>query len=286
VTALQTALSLDGGEPEPYLALALYYRRVGSAHGAVHQLRRYTRLRPEDPRGWTLLGEAFFDLGEPGNAREAAARGLARHPDDPGLLAVAGEAARRSGDLAAAESAFSRLLRRNPASVPALLGLGRVHLARSFEPAERTESVRCLQLAAAGAPEDPDVLYELGQALVASGKAAEAIDVWRRAAALSPEDPAVYHALAQALHREGTSEEAAAYEERFLIQTRYRNEVQAFYRRCRMQADQAEAQFQLARIDLRYRHPERARAALRSGLALRPDDPWARRALAQVEAGR
>jgi predicted Zn-dependent protease len=236
--AWERALELDPGIAEAHFALGNYYRERLSGQGAIHQFHEYTRMRPDDPRGWLLLAQSFLDLNEPGNGLAAARRGLLERRDDPALLAAAGEGARQSGDLPAAGEFFRRALARQPENQAALIGLARVYLSQPGPPGQADEAIALLQRATRAAPADGQAGYELGQALARAGRLPAAVAEWERvlsaagspppaapnpaapapASARSPQTPGpdfwstrCHHALALALARLGRPREAEAH---------------------------------------------------------------------------
>lgn len=279
--ALERALQLDSTTADAHLALGDYYTRQGSSHGAIDHLRQYTRLRPGDPRGWQSLTRSFLEIGEPGNALEAAQRVLKERPRDAEAFAAAGEACRRLARFDEAETFFQRALASDPHHPGAHTGLGRVCLARSREPAQLAAAVEHLREAVRTAPADVDARYELGQALAQQGHLEEAVREWRAVLAQTPGETRCRYALAQGLARLGRSSEAEAHQAALARERRYQEQVGELVRRIRNAPDPASVQFQLARIHLREGHLDRAAEALRAGLAVEPQNGWARQMLAR-----
>jgi tetratricopeptide (TPR) repeat protein len=282
LAAYDRAVERDPRTAGAYLGRARLHFQRQSSHGAVGELRHYTRLRPRDPEGWLLLTHAFLDLAAPGNAREAAQRAVALRPD-AGAYYLLGESQRRAGALADAERSFALALDADPGLAPAWTGLGRVMLALDAE--QLPASIEAFRSAVEHDPSDRDARYELGHALSLRGdrEALEsAIAEWRQVLAHHPEDTGAVHALAQALDRLDRPAEAAREREAFQKLRRYRDEAEALLRAVRQAPDPAAVQFDLARLHLRHGRADRALEPLREGLALRPDDPWGRVTLARL----
>lgn len=282
--ALERALELDPRAADAHYILGELYTREGSSHGAIDHYSRYTRLRPHDPRGWNALAQSFLDIKEPGNALDTARHLLKERADDPTALAIAGEACRRLGQPDEAEACFRRALARSPDAAAAHTGLGRVDLERSHEPGRLDAALEQFREAVRLAPDDPDARYELGQALSQQGKLEEAVREWEQALARNPGETRCHYALAQALARLGRAREAEAHHAQVAKATRYEDEVGEAMVRLRTAQDPAAAQFDLARIYLRYDRRDQAAAALRAGLAAQPENAWARNMLAQMGA--
>lgn len=278
--ALSNAIEIDPSTADAYLLLGRSYTAQGSAHGAVDQLLRYTRLRPRAAAGWRELSAAFLVLDEPGNALNAARDGLRHWPSDPELLARAGEAIARHGRLTEAERMFRAALSRHPHHAASLAGLGRVILDRAREPAETAEAVRLLREAVAAAPGSYDARYDLGQALLTQGDAPGAIRTWQAILKEAPNEGRCHHALARALTGAGRTREARAHRAAFERLQRYRRELDALQLALLRAPDPGSVHFEIARLHLRYRRQDLARDALREVLSLRPGDDAARAALA------
>jgi Flp pilus assembly protein TadD len=67
------------------------------ADDAVEQLRKVTELRPDDPAGWSDLGDALATEGRDDEASEAFRKTLELNPDDDLALTYLGHAAHASG---------------------------------------------------------------------------------------------------------------------------------------------------------------------------------------------
>src|SRR5207302_551989 len=128
-------------------------------------LRHYTALRPADPAGWKLMARTFLDLNEPGDARTAANRALDTHSSDADAWTLLARADAMRGDLPAATSEYRQALRCDRRAPAARVGLATCLLESAGPPAQRQEAIRLLREAIALSPNDPDALYELGQAL-------------------------------------------------------------------------------------------------------------------------
>lgn len=282
-SALHHAVALDPRAADAYYALGMYYLRRQSSQGAVDQFRQYTRLRPNDARGWLALATAFLEIEEPGNSLDAAGRALALAPENPEIAYLAGEASRRLGKLPEAAADFQRVLKRNPHHAPSLAGLGQVALAQARDGHDVDTAVDYLRRSVAEAPHDARVRYELGHALAQQGKWKDAAAELAQALRDAPDDQRSHFALAQAYDHLGRAADARAQRAAFERLVRYRKEVDAVMRRLREARTPAEGQFELARVHLQYGHSAEAAEALRAGLATDPTNAWANQKLERLQ---
>lgn len=97
--ARDAAVAGLAGQPEDVELLRVAGRagvEVG-AEDAVEQLRKVTELRPDDPAGWSDLGDALATEGRDEEAAEAFRKTLELKPDDELALTHLGHAAHASG---------------------------------------------------------------------------------------------------------------------------------------------------------------------------------------------
>jgi cytochrome c-type biogenesis protein CcmH len=121
--------------------------------GMVSVLARRVLDRPNDARGWTLLGRGYLTLNDPGDAAAAFKRGLAVTPPAQrhGLLSAYAEALTLAANGAVgpeAEAAFTDALKSNPRDRAARFYLGQVA-------AQRGDNARALTLWSSLLPEIP-----------------------------------------------------------------------------------------------------------------------------------
>jgi cytochrome c-type biogenesis protein CcmH len=157
------ALYLELGHP----ALAIRALEGDDAHdlnSLIGRLASVVRSRPDDPRGWAILGRAYLTTGDPGDAAKAFARAikasLASGQVETVLYSAYGEALTQdaSGTVTPeAEAAFSRAL--------------------------------------AGDPKDKAARYFLGLAAAARGDANKALGLWNGLLADVPAGSAIHQDL-------------------------------------------------------------------------------------------
>jgi tetratricopeptide (TPR) repeat protein len=181
--------------PTPYVNLALEQSREGDPPLALATAREAITLDPAGAMGWNNAGLALFALGRWGEAEAHFARAAELQPGHPLFWSNLGAVLLEQGRLAEAERVLAEeALRRSPAHPLALLNLGALHLqrdrpdradpvlARALElvaPAQRARAQALLARARA-----PGVWLRLGDARLASGDAAGALQAFERAAAL------------------------------------------------------------------------------------------------------
>lgn len=157
------ALYLQLGHP--FLATrALEGDKARDLNALIGRLATVVRSRPQDPRGWAILGRAYLTAGDPGDAGKALARAIsdarALGEVPPSLYSAYGEALSQDASGAVtqeAEAAFTQAL--------------------------------------AGDPRDKAARYYLGLAAAARGDANKALDLWKGLLAEVPPDSAVHQDL-------------------------------------------------------------------------------------------
>jgi cytochrome c-type biogenesis protein CcmH len=129
----------------PYLAVrSLSGPSSQDLRGLLAVLAQRVRDRPQDPRGWTLLGRGYLTLGDAADAAAAFRRAIPVAPpgDRPELYSAYGEALTQAsgGEVTAdAEEAFRTALRSNPKDSAARYYLGVAY-------ANRRDTARALAL--------------------------------------------------------------------------------------------------------------------------------------------
>ncbi|MBC7930920.1 MAG: tetratricopeptide repeat protein, partial [Rubrivivax sp.] len=129
-------------------------------------------------------------------------------PSDARARFFLASALERAGDIEGALAAYRELAASQPRVAEGHLGLGVLLLKRGGADAE--EGLMELERALALNPNIYEARVALGRALVASGRAAEAVEHLQRAAELAPENPEPHYQLSLAYKRMGRSEDAAA----------------------------------------------------------------------------
>jgi tetratricopeptide (TPR) repeat protein len=188
--------------------LAVVLAVKGDGAGALEASGRALALAPDNFDARLTHGRALYGAGDDAGAVVAFRAAAALRPGDPRPLFFLASALERAGDDAGALAAYRELAAAQPRASEGHLGLGALLVKRGG--AEAEEGIKAL---ARAVEIDPD-LYEarvtLGRALVARGRAAEAVEHLLRAAALAPGNPEPHYQLSLAYRRLGRKEEAAA----------------------------------------------------------------------------
>lgn len=233
------AEAVERDDPELAAEIALRYAGslagAGDAAAAAAPLERYTRLRPDDERGWRRLGDALLEAERHDEARTALARAqeiaereraaeLERRAE---LSPEGGEAAagggfdqwmsraaerRAAGDLEGALAALGEAIRFAPRDPrPRMLEIRLlVTLGRTAEALPRTGELAALT------GESPDALYLRGMTRLAAGDPAGAEADLRRVIEARPEQIPALNGLAAALLARGELAEAGRLSRRVL----------------------------------------------------------------------
>lgn len=179
--------------------------RSGSLRAAHDQLAAIVAAHPRYAEALRLLAGTKQALGEVADAQALLRRALALEPDWTPTLATLGELLLGSGRAQEAEP----LLQRAATGVPPLPRAALL-LARHYNDCGRPE--RALAVAAPfciGGKADAELTTQHIAALMALGRADEAVAGYRRIAAAAPQNLAAHQALALALNMTGQTAEAA-----------------------------------------------------------------------------
>jgi len=197
--------------------------------------RQLSKLRPQDPDGWVLLGRTQMAQGKLDDAFESFSRALRvspRHvdahfymgrlslqlsqgqlmklfttaPDSSRAHQLLAEEASALEDLTRAEYEYEAALRADPRSIDALNGMGLIQQRKfKFEKAaefyERAEQFL---------PSNYDSLYGLGSVYLYLQQPEKALDYMRRAERVDPNSAPAHFGVGDALVRLGRYEEAVA----------------------------------------------------------------------------
>ena len=188
------------------LAVVLAVR--GDDAGALKSVEQAVALAPENFDAQLALGRARFGAGDDAGAVATFRAAVALNPRDARARFFLATALERAGDADGALAAYRELAVAQPRASEGHLGLGVLLLKRGGREAE--EGIRELQRALEIDPNIYEARVALGRALVARGRAAEAVEHLRRAAELAPANPEPHYQLSLAYRRLGRGQEAAA----------------------------------------------------------------------------
>ncbi|MEY4416287.1 MAG: hypothetical protein RIQ53_3580 [Pseudomonadota bacterium] len=190
--ALATAKALQALRDEDPLGHALegLVQRVRDRPEAAASAWRAALQRAPERTDLAIALHGDLLATDAAEARRFAADWLRRHPQDTGLRMHLGENALARADWPAARQQFNEVLQLRPRHAPALNNLAWISLQQ-----RRPDALELAQRAAALAPDRPECLDTLAQALAAAGQQAQALQVQRRAIALQPGNPALTRTL-------------------------------------------------------------------------------------------
>ena len=165
----------------------LVLQQQGRLQEAAEAYRAALALQPASAELMLLQGMVLRDLGQLAAARLLAARAAALRPRDAAVQLLHGSVLARLGELQPAEHALRRALALQPASADGWFYLGTVqHRRQQWNDAALCYR-RALDLqAAAGLPDDPRLLYNLGVCEESQERYADAARWRERAGAAAP----------------------------------------------------------------------------------------------------
>lgn len=193
---------------DAFVLLAVVLAVRGDDAGALKAAVRAAALDPRNFDAQFTLGRARYGAGDGAGAVAAFRAALALRPEDARALFFLATALERAGDDAGALAAYRELASRHARSAEGHMGLGVLLVKRGG--ADVDEGLKELGRALEIDPELYEARVALGRALVAQGRAAEAVPHLTRAAALAPGNPEPHYQLSLAYRRLGRKAEAAA----------------------------------------------------------------------------
>ncbi|HEX6540365.1 MAG TPA: protein kinase [Ktedonobacterales bacterium] len=199
----EEAIALGRGTYELYLLLGRARRALNRPLEAARAFEQATRLQPT-AEALALEGISWREAGDLTAAQIALTKARVLDPRDADIPCQLGLICLQQGMLSQAEGELSAALDIRPDWVPALVGMGQMHEARK----QWTEAIACFRRAVATAPNDPAGHLELGRALLATNKPAEAARELEQATRLAPQSVEALTALGAALSATGKRRQA------------------------------------------------------------------------------
>jgi cytochrome c-type biogenesis protein CcmH/NrfG len=93
----------------------------------IASLQSVVARDPKNVQAWVMLGNAYFDTGQPQKSVEAYGRALELKPNDPDVLTDQGVMYRALGQFDKAVANFEKANKTNPTHVQSLYNLGVVY---------------------------------------------------------------------------------------------------------------------------------------------------------------
>jgi tetratricopeptide (TPR) repeat protein len=202
------ARALNARAADALVLLAVVLAVRGDDAGALKSAREAVALAPENFDAQFTLGRALYGAGDTAAASGAFRLAVALRPEDARARFFLATSLEQSGDEDGALASYRELATRAPRAAEGHLGLGVLLVKRGGVEAE--EGLKELSRAIEINPDLYEARIALGRALVARGRAAEAIEHLRRAAELAPGNPEPHYQLSLAYRRLGRKSDADA----------------------------------------------------------------------------
>ncbi|WP_169315305.1 tetratricopeptide repeat protein [Terriglobus roseus] len=184
---LRKTEELDPNLPDAPYTLGVLEMQQGRFQEAAQQLQKAVMLEPHNGEAWALLGSVYRQGGESEKAAEALRQAIKLQPDAPGPHITLASVMQESGDRASAtaERKIAANLSRvavNAQRATFSLRSGRALLAQG----KATDALVQMQAAVTAAPNSAEAHRGLADALQQTGQSAEAKAEREKAAALDP----------------------------------------------------------------------------------------------------
>jgi tetratricopeptide (TPR) repeat protein len=268
-----------------HLALAALYHANEGDVGAYREATAATKITPNDPKAWRMLGTAALFATRESEAEPAFTKAIALDPKD-------WRAELGLGDTL-------HILKRDQESVPhyrkalamappegesgIVMGMGRALLGAAIEPAEVAEAVKVLERAVQLNPAEPKVRMALGEGLMRQSRWKEAERALLDAERGLPDLPEVHYDLIKLYRRTGN--EAAANREALLQEAaiKYKMKIEDLLSRSGQKGNEVSNGLAVARLQRGHGEYLKAMQQYRSVLKFAPENADAQRELAALE---
>jgi Flp pilus assembly protein TadD len=252
--ALQKALDQKPGDPVDYVALlglAIAQRDQGKLDAAEAAVRKAIKLKKEDYRAYSLLGDTLRRQKKLDEALAAHRQAIALKPDSPEVYFDFGNTLGESKKLDEAEVALRKAIALKPDYAEAYNSLGMALRNQMKLPAAEEAFRQAIALK----PNYPEAHYNLGDALGAQQKLAAAEDAFRKAIALKPDYPEAHFSLGYT----------------FFVRKKWHDAEAAYRQAIVLKPEFAEAYNHLGGALKAQNKLKRAEAAVRKAIDLQPD---------------
>ncbi len=182
--------------------------RLGHSGPARVHLVQATRLAPEQPLGWLLLGTYYLGHGAPAEAEDALWEAHQLDPANPATCLLMGQAQAAAGTYDAIDTWMTAALERAPRDADIHQAVARFYLTRHLRQGDFPE--RAISGALALAPESAESHLLRGWAELLKNNNEAALSALDTAVAYDPDSGEAHHLRGQALQRLGRPEEAQA----------------------------------------------------------------------------
>jgi tetratricopeptide (TPR) repeat protein len=179
---------LPAAEGEVYLAELNVDRALASFEEAVAK-------EPQRATGWSRLGFLYSLKRQPDKARRALETALAKDPKDFNALEVQADLSIDEGDV---DAGVERLARASQLAPERSKGPLILKAAKELEKRKRpAEALEVLERAIASGVTAPEVMDELGDALIIAGRLPEAVKAYTSAAERNRSDPGLWELVGE-----------------------------------------------------------------------------------------
>lgn len=192
--AWRRALAIDSMDGEAHFLLGNYYRELNHVQKAIAEYEDALKAAPGNTAVLNNLGLALQVAGEDDRALDCYRRVLAIEPDQADALGNLGNAQFTSNDFVASAETYDRLFAIRSDLPSATLLRRAIALQKSQRLAE---AEACFRDAARRAPDDPQILTNIGSVCVEQFRYGDADSPLARAVELDPANP---YALAMLAH--------------------------------------------------------------------------------------
>jgi tetratricopeptide (TPR) repeat protein len=196
------AIKLDPNDPAGYTAMGEFHASRAEWEVALRAYQRALALEPGRAEAYVQLAQAYGLSGDPAAARKVLERAAEVKPHSAEVLVALGDEYGRQGDLAGAIAQYHRAIEAEPGYVTAYTALANAYQAGG----QSRAATAILQEAAETVPGSPDSYSALARIGQTQGRYDEAVAWARKGVAASPYAGSTYMALAEEHKRTGAWE--------------------------------------------------------------------------------
>jgi tetratricopeptide (TPR) repeat protein len=181
---LQEAVRLEPLIPEHYFKLGMVFLKHRTTEPAIYVFENALKARPDVPKLWMGLGLSYYLASKLDQAEKALRQAIALDRKYETAYIVLGDLLSQAGKLDEAEKVFRSAIDARPDLYLPYYYYGQTSARQGKENLETV--IHTLQKAIALNPSFPEAHYELGKALLQSGRLGEALKALKRSVELKP----------------------------------------------------------------------------------------------------
>ena len=198
-----------------HMIIARLLETSGDVEGALSEMKRATRLEPEDTSLYHALAQFYARNNMMQKAIDEYEALVNASPGDLRAATMLGLLNQNQGRISDAKKVYTYILERDPKNALAANNLSWI-LVQSGKPADLNEALRLAQIAKDKFPEDARIADTLGYVFLKKGLVENALAQFQLAAEKLPEEPAINYHMALALVELSRNPEAREYVEKAL----------------------------------------------------------------------